>query len=43
MQRLDDLGVKLSVLGVEFEPLDVPVDKSKSRNKVCVALYHLHV
>ncbi|ORY22765.1 SPOC like C-terminal domain-containing protein [Naematelia encephala] len=33
MTRFDDLGVKLSVLGIDFDPPDVPVDKSKSRNK----------
>lgn len=34
MQRLDDMGVRLSVLGIGFQPMGEPVDKSKSRNKV---------
>nr|XP_019042867.1 hypothetical protein I302_08576 [Kwoniella bestiolae CBS 10118]OCF21797.1 hypothetical protein I302_08576 [Kwoniella bestiolae CBS 10118] len=33
MGRFDDLGVRLSVVGIDFQPLDEAVDKSKSRNK----------
>ncbi|KAK8869939.1 hypothetical protein IAR55_000507 [Kwoniella newhampshirensis] len=33
MDRLDDLGVRLSVVGIGFQPLTEPVDKAKTRNK----------
>ncbi|WWD01563.1 hypothetical protein V866_008508 [Kwoniella sp. B9012] len=33
MGRFDDLGVRLSVVGIDFQPLSEAVDKSKSRNK----------
>lgn len=34
MARFDDLGVRLSVLGIEFQQPNLPVEKTKSRNKV---------
>ncbi|WWD15786.1 hypothetical protein CI109_100210 [Kwoniella shandongensis] len=33
MDRLDDMGVRLSVVGINFQPLTEPVDKTKTRNK----------
>ena len=34
MARFDDLGVKLSVVGIDFQHPEQAVDKTKSRNKV---------
>ncbi|KAK6902779.1 hypothetical protein I203_108038 [Kwoniella mangroviensis CBS 8507] len=33
MGRFDDLGARLSVVGIDFQPLSEAVDKSKSRSK----------
>ncbi|WVR05055.1 hypothetical protein IAU60_002067 [Kwoniella sp. DSM 27419] len=33
MDRFDDLGVRLSVVGIDFQPLTEQVDKSKTREK----------
>ncbi|OCF38430.1 hypothetical protein I317_07796 [Kwoniella heveanensis CBS 569] len=33
MDRFDDLGVRLSVVGIDFQPLSEQVDKTKTRNK----------
>ncbi|WWC61275.1 uncharacterized protein I303_103856 [Kwoniella dejecticola CBS 10117] len=33
MDRFDDLGVRLSVVGIDFQPLDEAVDKTKTKNK----------
>ncbi|WRT66986.1 uncharacterized protein IL334_003952 [Kwoniella shivajii] len=33
MDRFDDLGVRLSVVGLDFQPLNEAVEKTKSRNK----------
>ncbi|CAD6581135.1 MAG: ATP-dependent DNA helicase II subunit 2 [Tremellales sp. Tagirdzhanova-0007] len=33
MMRFDELGAKLSVVGIDFQSLNQPVDKSKTRNK----------
>ncbi|EIW69540.1 hypothetical protein M231_07455 [Tremella mesenterica] len=33
MDRFDDMGVQLNVLGIGFDPLTSPVDKTKSRAK----------
>ncbi|WOO81065.1 ATP-dependent DNA helicase II subunit 2 [Vanrija pseudolonga] len=33
MDKLDQLGCRLSVVGIDFQELDLPVEKEKSRNK----------
>nr|XP_019013387.1 uncharacterized protein I206_01453 [Kwoniella pini CBS 10737]OCF52168.1 hypothetical protein I206_01453 [Kwoniella pini CBS 10737] len=33
MERFDNDGVRLSVVGIDFQPINEAVDKSKSRNK----------
>ncbi|KAK4688057.1 ATP-dependent DNA helicase 2 subunit 2, partial [Tremellales sp. Uapishka_1] len=33
MSRLDEMGVKLVIIGIDFQPLDQTVDKTKTRNK----------